>query len=189
MMDTAVELKRRRWTVAEYHRMVEAGILDEDSRVELIYGEIVEMSPISNPHQACVDRQTKMWVRVAGNQGIVRVQGSVRLDDEGEPQPDILILRHRDDYYASEPAGPQDVLLVIEVADSSLASDRQVKIPMYGRYGIPEAWLWDLNGQRLFVHRDPGPDGYQTIRIYRRGDAVRASAFPDHEIVVDEVLG
>src|SRR5437763_8245671 len=124
----AVAITKRYFNVDEYHRMAEAGILSEDDRVELIEGEIVEMSPIGVRHNACIDRLNALLNRYATPSAIVRVQGSVRLSDLSEPQPDIALLRFRDDFYGSGQPGTGDILLLIEAADSSLGYDRGVKL-------------------------------------------------------------
>ena len=125
----AVQVARRRFTVDEYHQMAHAGILSEDDRVELLDGEIVERSPIGSLHQACVDRLNRLFNTLVGTAAIVRVQGPVQLDLYSEPQPDLLLLRPQDDFYARAHAGPEDVLLVVEVAESTVEYDRRIKLP------------------------------------------------------------
>src|SRR4051812_10451664 len=141
----AVDLKRYRFTRADYHHMARVGILKPRPRVELIDGEIVEMSPIGHRHMASVDRLNRIFVPAVGDAAIVRVQGSIALDDYGEPEPDLVLLRYRDDFYSTAPATAEAVLLVVEVADSSDAYDRQTKAPLYARYRIPELWVASLN--------------------------------------------
>lgn len=184
-----VTIAHRRFTVDDYYRMAEAGILRPEDRVELIEGEIVEMTPIGRGHAARVDRLNNLYcVKLAGR-AIVRVQNPVRLNRNTEPQPDIAVLRSKPDYYASGHPGPEDVLLVIEVADSSLDYDRDVKIPEYARSGIREVWLVNLAGGTVEVYRNPGPSGFVDIRTCGRGMTVAAEAFPDVVIKVDEILG
>jgi len=178
-----------RFTVEDYHRMAEAGILGEDDRVELIEGQIVEMSPIGRKHLAEVDRLNYRFVRGLGERAIVRVQGSVILSGMSEPQPDLVLLRPRPDFYAGRDAGPADVYLIIEVADSSLAYDRGVKMPLYARTGIPEAWVLDVNGRRILVNRDPTPEGYRDAFVASGTDRLSPRAFPDFVLQVDEILG
>lgn len=156
--------RRHRYTVDDYHRMGEAGILRADQRVELIEGEIIDMTPIGSRHAAVVDRLTQLLGTTAGNQAIVRVQNPIALDDLSEPQPDLSLLRPRDDFYAAAHPRPVDVLLVVDVADTSLAFDRDVKIPLYARHGIPEAWLIDLEARRLTVYSEPTANGYRRAR-------------------------
>jgi Uma2 family endonuclease len=141
-----VQLARRLFTVAEYHKMAEAGILSEDDRVELLEGEIVAMSPIGSRHAGLVNRLNRLFSQRAGDQVVVSVQNPVRLGGYSEPQPDLALLRPRADFYTSSHPGPEDVLLAVEVAETSAAVDREVKVPLYARFGVPEVWLVDLAG-------------------------------------------
>ncbi len=185
----ALELKRYLFTRAEYHRLAEAGVLGEDDRVELIEGEILEMSPIGRRQWACVDRLSHLFVRAVGNEAIVHVQNPVPLNERSEPEPDLTLLRFRADFYASADPTPADVLLVVEVADSSVEYDRQVKAPLYARTGIPELWLLDLGRDHLVVYREPSGSGYGTTRVLRRGETISPVAFPDLVIPVVDLLG
>jgi Uma2 family endonuclease len=178
-----------RFTVEEFHQMGAAGILTEDDRVELIEGELVDMSPIGLSHMACVDHLTLVLVVGVRQRAIVRVQGTVRLGPASEPQPDLLLLKPRQDYYRHIAAGPGDVLLLIEVADTSLVYDRTVKLPLYARAGIPEVWLIDLPGEAVQVCRGPTPAGYSDVQRVPRGGHLSPVAFPDLSIAVDEILG
>src|SRR2546426_2118990 len=140
----SITLEKRRFTVDEYHRMAEAGIFSEDESVELLEGEIVEMTPISSRHAACVNKLTRLFTRELGERVVVSVQNPVALTETSEPQPDLALLRPRADFYAAGHPGPEDVLLMVEVADTSATSDRAVKVPLYARAGIEEVWLIDL---------------------------------------------
>ncbi|WP_448605575.1 Uma2 family endonuclease [Thermoflexus hugenholtzii] len=184
-----VQVQRRLFTVEEYHRMAEAGILSEDDRVELIEGELVAMSPIGSRHAGVVDRLNYLLSRRAGEGIIVRVQNPLRLSAHSEPQPDVALLRYRPDFYASAHPGPEDILLIVEVAETSADYDRSVKIPLYARHGIPEAWLVDLLEERIEIYRHPTPQGYRSLHIAHRGETVRPTALPDLELSVDEILG
>ena len=183
------ELQRRRFTVDEYYRMAETGILRHDDRVELLDGEIVEMTPIGSRHAACVDRLMELVQRCTEGRGILRVQGPIRLDVHSEPEPDLAVLKRRADYYASAHPGPGDVLLVVEVADASLRYDRDVKIGLYARAGIPETWLVDLQNERVDVFTEPSPQGYRASRQLRRGERLASPALPAASLLVDEMLG
>jgi Uma2 family endonuclease len=185
----ALATARHRFTIADYHRMVDAGILAEDDRVELIDGEIVDMAPIGREHQAGVDRLGERFFQGLAGQVIVRTQGSIRLAEHLEPQPDIVLLRRRDDFYKHADAGPDDVLLIVEIADTSLQHDRDVKVPLYASTGIPEVWLADLNGQRVIVYREPSPEGYRAVRTLQGAERLAPLAFPALVLTAGEVLG
>jgi Uma2 family endonuclease len=145
-------LPRHRITVHDYHRMAEVGLLAPDARVELIEGEIIDMAPIGKDHQSIVDQLTRTLVRAVGDTAIVRVQGSIRLSQWSEPGPDLVLLAPRPDFYRGEFALGADTLLVIEVSDSTLRYDRDVKVPLYARHGVPEVWIVDVNEGALLVY-------------------------------------
>lgn len=155
--------RRHKLTVTDYYHLADAGSLTDTDRVELIDGEIIDMSPIGSRHAGLVDRLNRGLHARIEDKAMVRVQGPVRLDEWSEPEPDIALLRPKDDFYMSGHPGAADVLLVIEVADASLAYDRDIKIPLYARHHIPEAWLVNIENQRLTVHRQPSPDGYREV--------------------------
>jgi Uma2 family endonuclease len=185
----AVQVLRRRFSVEEYYLMAKAGILNEDDRVELIDGEIVEMAPIGSPHAGYVDRLNRLFTLRLGERGIVRVQNPVRLSEHSEPLPDLALLRPRDDFYATAHPGPADVLLLIEVADTSVDYDREVKARLYARAGITEYWLVDLPEQRIEVYRDPAAGEYRQVRLVRRGERLVPEAFPSLELSSSDILG
>jgi Uma2 family endonuclease len=185
----AVQLTRRRFTVDDYYAMARVGILHEDDRVELIDGEIVEMPPIGPGHSGAVIGLTRVLMRAFGDHADVSVQNPVRLNVHNEPEPDVSLLRQQPDTYRAAHPTPVDILLVIEVADTSLAADQRVKMPMYARAGLPEAWIIDLQHDLVLVHRDPGPDGYRLVTTARRGERLAPLAFPNRELTIDELLG
>ena len=185
----ALPLTRYRFTRRDYHRMAEAGILDEDARVELIDGEILDMSPIGRKHAACVGRLTHLFGRGLADAAIVWVQNPIQLGEHAEPQPDLALLQPRADFYAAGLPTSAAVLLVVEVADTSADYDRRVKAPLYARSGIPELWLVDLDQDHVTVYGDPTASGYAAARVRRRGEAVGPAAFPDLVLSVDEILG
>jgi Uma2 family endonuclease len=184
-----VPLARRLFNVVEYHQMAQAGILGEDDRVELIEGEIVEMAPIGSRHQAGVDRLAELFFRQVADRAVVRVQGPIRLGVRSEPQPDITLLLRRPDFYAIYHPGPRDVLLVVEVSDTTIDYDRQVKVPLYAPYGIPELWVVVLELEVVEIYRRPTAEGYQEVSQARRGQRLSPEAFPDLELAVDDILG
>lgn len=185
----SVQVVKRSFTVAEYRRMVEVGILSEEDRVELIDGEVFEMSPIREPHAATVDVLNEIIRDRLGRSVIVRAQGPIQLDDFSEPQPDISILKRRDDFYRGAHPRPGDVLLVIEVSDSTLHFDRKVKVPLYARAGLPETWLVNLPEERIEVYSDPTGGEYQTVRSYARGQKLHSHTLAALRLSVTEVLG
>ena len=185
----AAPLTTRRFTVDEYHRMAEAGILTEDDQVELLDGQIVPMSPIGSHHAGCVNRLTALFTHAAGNAVTVSVQNPVVLGRHHEPQPDLAVLRYRADGYGARLPEAADVLLVIEVTDTTTDRDRERKIPVYARTGIPEAWLVDLTADRIEVHREPTGGDYTQVTTVGRGAALTALALPGIRVSVDEILG
>ena len=184
----ATEISRRLFTVHDYHRMVDAGILFEGGRVELIRGEVIEMSPIGPRHSAAVLRGTGALVRIAGDRAIVGVQGSVRLDEYDEPQPDLYLLRPKDDFYASGHAGPSDIFLIIEVADSSLAYDQTVKKDLYAETGVPEYWISNLRDDCIIAYSDIQEKTYRAVRQFHRGDTITPQLLPECRIPADILL-
>lgn len=185
----AIQHTHYRFTRDEYHRMAQTGILPPDARVELINGEILEMSPIGRRHKVSVDRLTDIFAPALQGKAIVRVQSSIVLSDGQEPEPDITVLRYRDDFYGESDETPADILLIIEVADTSEGYDRRTKGPLYARYGIPELWIADVNRDRLTVYRDPTPDGYATTHVLSPGQSVSPLAFPSLSVPVTAVFG
>ena len=187
MRTKPMEVKRRRFTVHDYHRMGEAGILHEDDRVELIEGEIVEMAAIGTRHFSCVNRLNRLLVMSVDDEAVISVQNPVRLNKHTELQPDLAVIRPRD-YRESLPE-PDDVLLLIEVSDTTLAYDRGVKLPLYARAGIREVWIVDLVGEVIERHSDPSGDGYRGLERARRGGKIEPPALPELSLSVDAVLG
>ncbi len=179
MASTAQDLlQRHRLTVADYHRMGETGILRPDARVELIEGEIIDMAPIGSPHASTVKRLIQLLTEAVHRTAIVSAQDPIILGDFAEPQPDLALLRPREDYYAGCHPGPEDILLVIEVADTTLRYDRQVKAPLYARHGIPELWLINLEERQLETYQGPNPNGYREIRILKEPGVIVPVSLP-----------
>lgn len=183
------QITRRLFTVAEYYRMADAGILSEDDRVELIEGEVVTMSPINSRHAGCVDRFIVLLYPNVRGVAIMRVQNPIRLSEYSEPQPDLALLRPRDDFYTQSHPTPADVLLVIEVAETSQRYDRDVKIPLYARYGIPEAWFVDLVEEAVYVYRQPSGGAYHEVQRLQRGDILNSQMLPELTLSVNAILG
>ncbi|MGH9068021.1 MAG: Uma2 family endonuclease [Acidimicrobiales bacterium] len=180
---------RYRFSVEEWRRMGEAGILGEDDRVELIDGEVVEMSPIGTSHAVCVNRLLRLLVPRAGDRAVVRVQDPAHLDEHSEPQPDVTLARPPLETYLADHPGPDDLFLVIEVADTTLRWDLGPKSVLYARSGVVETWVVDLPHSQVVVLTGPGPDGYTAKRVARRGEVVEPAALAGVTLGVDEILG
>jgi hypothetical protein len=171
-------IRRHRYTVEEYLRMGEAGILRADDRVELIEGEIAEMAPIGSRHAAFVRRLQRALDRAVGERAIVSVQNPIVLGPRSAPQPDLALLQPRADFYEPAHPGPADVILLVEVADTTQRYDRQVKLPLYARHGVPEAWLVDLEENAIEVFREPSADGYRHAERLADLTAVPVAGLP-----------
>jgi Uma2 family endonuclease len=179
---------RHRFTVEDWHQMIAAGLFRDDQRLELLEGEIFEMTPIGPPHTSVVNRLTRLWTTRLGSRAIVQIQGPVLAGPTSEPEPDVSLLREKPDFYRAGHPQPNDVLLVIEVADTSLAYDR-AKLRIYTAAGMAEVWIVDLQAERIAIYRGPGATGYAEERVLRRGDRGSCLAFPDVTVAVDEILG
>jgi Uma2 family endonuclease len=185
----SVHPARYRFTVDEYQRMGEAGVLGPDDRVELIDGEIVTMAPIGSRHAACVGRLSRILFELVGDRAIVWVQNPVRLGTYSEPQPDVALLRSRSDFYEAGLPRPEDTLIVVEVAETSLDYDLGLKARLYGRSGIPTVWVVDIDGRAVHELSGPGPDGYRTTGRAESGDRLAiADLGEDVVVAVSDVL-
>ena len=178
-----------RFTAEEYHRIGEVGIFPPDARTELVDGLVRRMPPIHPPHASIVKRLNSLLAVQLKGIAVVGVQDPIQLDDYNEPQPDVTVLRFRNDYYASQHPTPADVLLTIEVADTSLSYDRDEKLPLYGRTGILESWLVDVQAGTVTVFTKPHAGGYGQQRMLSRGQEVVSESVENLRLQVDEVLG
>jgi Uma2 family endonuclease len=185
----AEEPRRHRLTVADYYRMGEVGILAPDARVELIDGEIIDMAPIGTGHVSGVLQLDYTLKDAVKGKALVLVQAPVLLGDYSAPQPDLAVLRPRADYYRSSLPSAADVLLIVEVAQSSLRFDRDVKIPLYARHGIPEVWLVDLKAQRLVRYRNPQQRAYTLIDEPDLGAPLEIAALPETRLDLSALFG
>lgn len=184
-----VDTRKRLFSADEYHELAHASILGEDERVELIEGEIVEMAAVGSRHAACVKRLNVLLGENLAGDAIVSVQDPIRLSDNSEPEPDLALLKPRDDLYAEGHPGPQDVLLVVEVSETSVEYDSEVKLPLYARAGIPETWLVNLPEQRVEIHSHPVDGEYRQSTRYRSGDSLTSAAMPEPGLPAAEILG
>lgn len=185
----AVNLAKHYFTVSEYERMGATGVFAPEARVELIEGEIIEMSPIGSRHAACVDLITEIFNEQLRGRAIVRAQNPIVLDDFSEPQPDITILRFRSDRYRDAHPRPNDVLLVIEVADATIDYDRRVKMPLYARAGIAEALIFNLLEDQVEYFSQPQADNYQEHSILKRGEQFNSVTVSGLTLDVETMLG
>jgi Uma2 family endonuclease len=189
MSYTALEPRRHRLTVADYYRMGEVGILAPDARVELIDGEIIDMAPIGSPHVAAVLQLDHLLQVSTKGQALVLCQAPIVLGEYSAPQPDLALLRPRADYYRSSLARPDDVLLIVEVAQSSLRFDRDDKIPLYARHGIPESWLVDLTAKRVIRYRNPKQGMYASVDQPDVGSTLEIAALPEARLDLSTLFG
>jgi Uma2 family endonuclease len=185
----SAQITRRHFTVDDLYRMAEAGILTEDDRVELIEGEVVEMSPIGSRHSGCVMRLTTLLTEQLGRSVVVNVQNPVILHEQAGPQPDLAALKPRADFYSESHPTSEDILLIIEVADTSVDYDRHVKIPMYARALIAEVWLIDLTQDVIELYQQPENGAFKQISIIRRGQALASAMLPSLQLNADDILG
>jgi len=181
--------KRKMFTTDEYHYMIEAGVLREDDRLELIQGEIFEMAAIGSYHASCVGRLTRLFSANFSEDVIVWVQNPVCIKQHSEPEPDVSLLKPRSDFYAGRHPEPKDVMLIVEVADTSLEDDRDMKIPLYAKAGIREVWIVNLKASCVEVYTNPLSGEYRNVRIFRKGSVLSPGIFPDTEINVDDIIG
>lgn len=178
---------RHMFSVEDYHRLGEAGILTEDSRVELIDGELIEMAPIGGPHMSAVNRLNRLLVLAVADLGVVSVQNPVRLPPHSEPQPDFAILKRPAD--ESAVPGPEDVLLMIEVADTTLAYDRKTKLHLYAQSGVAESWIVNLKSKCVEVYREPTADGYSKRIELQLQESASPLALPTIRVAVADIFG
>jgi len=180
---------RTRITTNRYQMMVATGVLTKYDRVELIEGDMLNMAPIGSRHSAVTSRLNELFILAAARSATVVVGGPVNLGEFSEPQPDLMLLKRRADFYSGRIPEAADVLLLIEVSDSSLSFDQTVKLNLYARYGVPEFWVVDIEGERILANRDPAPKGYGCTLEFAAADSVAPQAFPEVRIVVAEIFG
>lgn len=183
----SVQVSKRLITVEEYHKMGEIGILKEKG-LELINGEIIEMSPKGSKHSKIVKKLNKLLAQILGDEVIISIQDPIIAGNFSEPEPDVAILKYRDDFYGEEHPHGEDVLLVIEIGDTSIAYDRKVKLPIYAESGVPECWLIDLNKKEIYTYWQPLGNAYKFSELVREGEMVQAQYF-ELSIPIQEILG
>lgn len=182
-------IKRYHFTVDDFNAMTEQGMFSPTDRLELIEGEIIEMSPIGRLHARCVKYLSNFLIQLLGGKAIIGVQDPIILDDLSEPQPDLSILKFQADFYKQSHPKAADILLIIEVSDSTVEYDRTLKFPKYASAGIPEAWLINLEAERIEVHSNPKEKTYGMVKIYQRGEEVLSETMPELKLKADDILG
>lgn len=180
---------RHRFTIEDWDRLIELGFFTEDDRVELLDGEIVDMAPIGDRHASCVARLTKLFSDRFGSAAVVWVQNPVRTAGDSEPQPDVVLLAPRDDFYASGRPGPADVLLLVEVADTTVAFDRGPKAALYAAAGVAEYWVVDVGAETVECCLGPSSDGYRSQTVVGRGATLTPHLLATWAVPVDAVFG
>lgn len=185
-MDSTIAVHR--FSVQEYHRMAESGVLQPDERVELLEGQIIQMAAKGTAHSAAVSRIEKLLRNRLGDRGLLRFQDPVRLNDYSEPEPDVAVVHPDPSYYEDHHPTPEEVFWLIEVSDSTLKFDCEVKAPAYSRSGIQEYWVLDVNDRKLHVYRLPSATGYQSETILSEALTIAPVAFSDCTIAIQEML-
>jgi Uma2 family endonuclease len=185
----SAQLEKWHFNVDQYYRLAEVGVLKPDDRVELIEGEIIRMSPIGSPHAACVTRLTQLLHQHVSGRVIISVQNPVRLSEYSEPVPDVALLKPRRDFYAAHHPAPEDVLLVVEVSDTRLLADRNIKMPLYARSGIAEAWLVNLPRKLVEVYFDSTDGSYRESFKFKQGEVLVSPTVLGLSLAVDEIIG
>jgi len=183
-----MQLLKRKFTIKDYYKMAESGIFTENDRVELIRGEIIEMSPIGRRHAVCIILLETVLSEKLRKRALISIQNPIQLDDTSEPQPDVVLLKNPIDTYRKRHPQPADIFLIIEVADTTVKYDREVKIPLYAEANIPEVWLVDINNNCAEMYRQPTPDGYQNMQKFTGEQSLSILAFPDIMITVNEII-
>jgi Uma2 family endonuclease len=185
----AVEVHRKLFTIDDYHRMLESGILSEDDRVELVEGEIIEMAAKGSHHAACVTHVTDLFYRHARQSAIIRVQDPIRIGTNSELEPDVALLKLRDDLYADSHPDGNDVLLVVEVSDTTIGYDRGVKLRLYAQANVPEVWIVNLSNDVIEVYSQPHAGKYKILTEARRGDSITVRTIPSLTVEAKDILG
>ena len=189
MSSTTATLPHHKYTVDEYHYFIEHNVFKPEERIELWEGEFIEMSPIGKRHASCLNYLIEFLRDILGKSVIISPQNPIVLNDFSEPQPDVCLLKRREDFYRQTGAVAKDVILAIEVADTTVKFDRDVKFPRYASNGIRESWLIDLENDRVEIHSEPTENGYSLVKILHRGQTAESTVLPEIKIPVEDILG
>ena len=175
-------------TINHFQKMIERGIFEEDEHIELIEGELIAMAPIGPDHSSKTRKLNRQFSQKIGDLALVDMQNPIVLDDHSEPEPDLALLRPRDDFYETANPTAKDVLLLVEVADSSLNYDKKTKIPLYARQGIPEVWLINVPNRQVEIYLKPSPEGYRQILIPEKQECISPTLLPSVSIKVSDIF-
>ncbi|MCF3645440.1 Uma2 family endonuclease [Planktothrix agardhii] len=184
----SIQVLKRYFTVEDYQKMGEVGVFKADENNELVAGEIIKMSPIGKRHAACVNRCNHLFYQILGDQILISVQNPIQLNNLSQPQPDLVLLQPRPDFYEERHPQPSDIILLIEVSDTTIDFDQQVKIPLYCQSDIQEVWLIDLNQNIVRVYRTPTANGYQSIQFFTVEQTLTLAAFPEFNININQIF-
>lgn len=184
-----VQLLRKKFTITEFEQMAETGIIKDEDRFELIEGELIDMGKIGNRHAACVRRLLRLLTQVIADQAIIDVQNPIQLGNYSQPQPDLAILSRKNDYYEAAHPTPEDIFLLVEVADTTIETDREIKIPLYAKHNIIEVWLINLNREVVEVYSQSNLNSYTEEKIFTKGQIISPISFPEININVDKIFG
>jgi len=188
-MSSAFTRTRMRIGTDRYEMMIASGVLTKYDRIELVEGDMLDMAPIGDQHTAITSRLNEFFVFAVARSATIVGGGAIKLGNFSQPQPDLMLLKRRVDFYSGKRPEAPDVLLLIEVSDSSLAFDLGVKLNLYARYGVSEYWVIDVEGRRVVCHREPTSKGYAGTTEHAAGDSLVPQAFPDLKVAVDEIFG
>ncbi len=184
----SVKTMRLRFTVDDYYRMIDLGMLKDVERAEIIEGELIKKMPIGKRHAACVKKLDELLRDELGKSVTYSVQDPITLDEFNEPQPDVALLKRRDDFYSGKQPMAEDVLILVEVSDSTLDYDRNRKIPLYAKHEIPEVWLINLTNETIEIHSQSRDYSFNIVKILRRGEILQSEILPELKLAVDEIL-
>jgi len=188
MMNFQPEPRRLRFTVDEYYKMIELGMLKDYEKAEIIEGELISQMLIGEKHSAVVEKLSETLRDKLGKSVSLRNQQPIKFSDYNEPQPDLAVLQRRDDFYFYEKPVPKDVLVLIEISDATLKYDRNTKLLLYAEAEIPEAWIVNLPNNIVEIHQKPSNGIYQLTKIFKRGETVESEMLPNLRLKVDAIL-
>lgn len=184
----AVELKKRKISREAYHVMIDAGIFGPEDKIELLNGEIIDMSPVGNPHIGTINWLGQLFIQKLVGKAIVSIQNPINLSEFSEPEPDLVVCKYREDFYKTERIKAQDILLLIEVSDTTLEKDREVKLPLYAEAGIECVWIVNLADRQLEVYTYPEEGKYLNCKIYAEEEVLALENF-ELELQLSELFG